>query len=361
MRHDEEIYGAVTGNCGIKVCFQVGGDDARKMAEEFGGFAPADLMNLPVCSALARIGPRDHSFNLETRFVPPSERPLNEAYAEALAETRKRYCTPRSSIREELAELRKTIPTGKGEDPFSKLSRQQKQEREDRQKRLGEEPPVESHAGEARPDEPTAAKTAADGKRIKIITRDSADEETVSAPEADTKAEGIKNAIIQAAGGWGFSHETEMPVNEGTGRVDLVLTLGSLVIACEISATTPADHEFETNIKKCLRAGFERIFHICDTTRRRERIMEMIQQMCAPEERQRIECVSTHRFLTRLAELAEQHRAKSNPAEASSGKTVLGETQSVTDAERKQALDNIWSRIAQNKQRDRKPPESGAE
>ena len=154
----------------------------EKLAEERNlAFAPADLMNLPVCSALARIGPRDHSFTLETRLVPPSERPLNEAYAEALAETRKRYCTPSSSIREELAELRKTIPTGKGEDPFSKLSRQQKQEREDRQKGLGEEPtvesplgqarkeaPAESHAGEARSDEPTAAKPAADDKLIKI-------------------------------------------------------------------------------------------------------------------------------------------------------------------------------------------------
>ncbi len=75
LRRDEEVYGAVTGNCGVKVCFQVGGDDARKMAEEFGGFQATDLMNLPSRSAIARVGPRDDAFNHQTKQAGSSVNP----------------------------------------------------------------------------------------------------------------------------------------------------------------------------------------------------------------------------------------------------------------------------------------------
>jgi len=142
--------------------------------------------------------------------------------------------------------------------------------------------------------------------------------------------------------------------------VDIVLTLGSLVIACEISATTTAEHEFEKNIKKCLQAGFARIFHVCDATRRRQAIMERIEAGCTPEERSRIHCLTTRQFLTRLAELAQKQRAESTQAEASAGKTVLDQGAALTPEERKQALDDAWARIGRNKKRDRTPPNDGS-
>jgi hypothetical protein len=86
----------------------------------------------------------------------------------------------------------------------------------------------------------------------------------------------------------------------------------------------------------------------------------MIEKACTAEDRQRIECVTTRRFLTRIGELAEKYHAESSPAEASAGKTVLGETLDVTDEERKKVREDHWTNINRNKQRDRKPPESGA-
>jgi len=372
LRRDEEIYGAVIGNCGIKVCFQVGGDDARKMAEEFGGFTAADLMNQPALSALARIGPRDNAFNLTTRFVPEPERPLAEAYAEVLGQTRARYSTPRASIRAELAELRKMIPPGKGTDPFSRLSAKQKREREEAAEEGEAKSPAPMRPEPTPvPEPPKVTPALIPSKPAKVVTSKEAPapepptHELSSPPSAaapdgvDANGESIKNAIIQAAGGWGFSHETEKPVNGGTGRVDIVLTLGSLVIACEISATTSAEHEFERSIKKCLQAGFARIFHVCDATRRRQAIMERIEAGCTPEERSRIHCLTTRQFLNRLAELAEKQRAEATAAEASAGKTVLADAAAITPEERKQAAEDAWAKIARNKKRDRKSPDEG--
>ena len=100
-------------------------DDARKMAEEFGGFVAADLMNQPSRFAIAPVGPRDQSFKLEVSFIPGPVRPFDDAYTQVLAATRARYSTPRATIREELAALRGMIPRGKGVDPFAKLKTRQ--------------------------------------------------------------------------------------------------------------------------------------------------------------------------------------------------------------------------------------------
>lgn len=203
--------------CGIKVCFQVAGEDARKMADEFGGFTAADLMNQPALSALARIGPRDNAFNLTTRFVPKADRPLAEAYAQVLAETRARYCTPRATIRAEMAELRKTTPLGKGTDPFSKLSAKHKLEREEAAEE-GEKPssaqmPLEP-TPVPKPPEETPAPIPSKPAKLEVSKEASESEppvkETGAAPSSaspagiDAKAESIKNAIIQAAGGVGI-------------------------------------------------------------------------------------------------------------------------------------------------------------
>ena len=137
--------------------------------------------------------------------------------------------------------------------------------------------------------------------------------------------------------------------------MDLVLTLGSLVITCEISATTSAEHEFERSIRKCLRAGFARIFLICDHDSRRTQIAEMVATRCSPEEACRVECVTSRELFARLGTLVERQRAESAPAEQTTGKTVLQEPAAVSGDERKQAVDDAWSKICDNMSRDRKP------
>ncbi|MDA1276503.1 MAG: UPF0175 family protein [Verrucomicrobia bacterium] len=349
LRRDEDVYGAVTGNCGIKVCFQVGGDGARKMAEEFGGFQATDLMNLPSRSAIARVGPRGDAFNLEVPFLPEAERPLEEAYAEALRETRKRYCTPRSEIRAELAELRKGLSPEPRKDPFAELEAKKKKEKEttteaatqtEQINRTVKLPPKNVPAMEETPIEP------------------SAEERSTGSPESkkgieQAKAESIKNQIIQASGSWRFSYETEKPVNQGTGRVDVVLTLGDLVIACEISATTRAEHEFERGIKKCLQAGFERIFLVCNAPRRREEIQKMVETECTSDEQRRIACVSIDEFLGRLSGLATAHQAKQASSNVSPDSTQPTTGLDVSEAERERATKKIWEDLQRRMKKDR--------
>jgi len=349
LRRDDEVYGAVTGNCGIKVCFQVGGEDVRKMAEEFGGFQATDLMNLQPRHAIARVGPRDDAFNLEVPFIPEAERPLDEAYAEVLAETRKRYCTPRSEIRAELAELRKDINAEARKDPFADLEAKRKKEKE--AKTSGEADP-EQHEPTVKTS-PKKAPAKEEGS-----SPPPAEEPGEKSPQPakgleQAKAESIKNQIIQASGSWGFDYETEKRVNKGTGHVDLVLTLGDLVIACEISATTRAEHEFERSVKKCLQAGFERIFLVCNAPKRRAKIQEMVAAGCTIDEQRKVACVTVDEFLGRLSELVSARQAKQpGPASGSDLKeTTTG--LDVSGADRENATKKIWEDIKRRKKRDR--------
>ncbi len=153
----------------------------------------------------------------------------------------------------------------------------------------------------------------------------------------------------------GFSNQTEQEVSGR--RVDLVLTLGSLVLACEISATTSAEHEFERSIRKCLQAGFARIFLVCDHNTRRTQIEGMVTARCSPEEGSRVERLTARDFLSKLGALAEAERKASKPAAPSAGKTVLQSPAGVTPDERKHAVDDAWAKIGKNMKRDRKLPD----
>ena len=159
LKGDKEVYGAVTGSSRIKVCFQVSSDDARRMTDEFGGFTATDLMNQPRLHALARVGPRDASFNLEVRHIPAGRRSLDEAYRDILARTRDRYCTPIEQIAAEMGDLGEFKRPPDVKDPFSKLSKKpvepETSESEDANQESGA---TQTEAKPPAPSEPTPPK-----------------------------------------------------------------------------------------------------------------------------------------------------------------------------------------------------------
>lgn len=356
---DDEVYGAVTGSCGTKICFQVGGDDARKMADEFGGFVAADLMNLNKLHAVARVGPRDASFNLQTRFIPEPEREPEEAYQDLLDRTRQRYGTPKAEIRKELEALREFLPKGKKADPFSDLVSKQKKARQERQPSDGEvvdpspvaqttPPPSTTDSTvpesteptrETEPEPPTAKKPAAESKPKSSGTKPepprpvqtTQDEEKAPAkpskqptepesprePEPEKrslgKAESIKNALIQAAGGWGFSHQTEFELPGGK-RADIVLSLRHRRIACEISATTTSEQE-ATHLVNCLSGGFDEIFCVCDATARRKKIETLLMDRLKPGQSQLFRFFTVRQAQVRLSDIGQElQKAPDNQA-----------------------------------------------
>jgi hypothetical protein len=77
-------------------------------------------------------------------------------------------------------------------------------------------------------------------------------------------------------------------------------------------------------------------------------VTELLEKACSPDDRKRVEFLTVKQFLTRLGELAEQHRPPSNTPEASAGKTVFGGGMIITREEREAAL----RKIAANRLRD---------
>jgi hypothetical protein len=248
------------------------------------------------------------------------------------------------------------IPPEKGVDPFAKLkARQDKQRKEE----------APASVAEPEPDERTDAATGKTGMVSSEAPPEpgvSVDSETEEAESdevrRDPNAESIKNEVIQAAGGWGYSHQTEKSVNQGTGRVDIVLTLGSVVVACEISATTSARHEVG-NLSKCLQAGFERIVYVCDATHRRRRTEEHLKKVCSAGDLRRIEFLTKRQFIARLGEIAERVKATESPQASGVGKTILQEPNELSPSERQSVAHDAWAEIQRNMERDRKKRSGG--
>ncbi len=329
---NDEVYGAVTGSCGTKICFQVGGDDARKMADEFAGFVAADLMNLPKLHAIARVGRRDASFNLETHFIPEPDRPAEEAYVDLRERTRRRYGTAKAEIRKDLEELREFLPKRKVADPFSELTGKQQKERKERQE------PTETGKPEAKtatqpteteappflpsataPSKAVPGEAAADSSgslKLKPRPTPPSDAKRAAPPVIDTleseetielksgKAEAIKNELIQTAGGWGFDNDTEHRILGEKGRVDIVLTLGNRRLACEISVTSTAEQEVN-HLLNCFGAGFTEIVCVCDATVRRQRIEALLRSRLIPGQEAYFHFLTVRQLQTRLVEIGQ--------------------------------------------------------
>lgn len=319
LQRDDETGQAVLGNTFTRVCFRVGDDDARRLAEGFGHFTATDIQNLPNFAALCRVEKKENDFNLRT--LPPE--PLPEDAAERRRRmrelSRSRHGTPRAQVEAELAATRYVPAPAPGRvDPFAK--------------RTAASPPP------AAPEAPAPAPVAVAAP-------------APAEPETPPKAEAIKHAIIQTAGGLGFSYRVEQPVLDGTGRVDLVLERGPLVVAVEISATTPAEHEVG-NLLKCLRAGFAHILHVCDVTARRRRIEELLAAQATPGERARVRCLTLRHALDHLRQLAQEAQA-AEPAAGAPEKSLPANPQPLSPAEQQALMADMLRRIAERQRRAR--------
>jgi hypothetical protein len=67
---DTQIASSVMSNPYTRVCFRLGDQDARKLAEGFSFFEPQDLQNLGIGEAVCRIERAEYDFNLKTLPLP---------------------------------------------------------------------------------------------------------------------------------------------------------------------------------------------------------------------------------------------------------------------------------------------------
>jgi predicted DNA-binding transcriptional regulator AlpA len=226
---DGDIASAVISNPYTRVCFRLGDFDAKKLVDGFSFFGAKDLQNLSVGEAIVRMERAEYDFNLKTVPMSPVEPSLAASRREMmLASSRERYARTREEV--EVA-----IRAG----------------------REAAEPEVASGGKRARlrVEIPLpAAKDPPEG---------GAQEQTV---EPQTPGRGgehhkyLQQLIKRWAEGRGYQVTLEKPVLDGLGIIDVVLEKRGLApIACEISITTPVEHELK-NAEKCLVAGYEHVF-----------------------------------------------------------------------------------------------------
>lgn len=231
-------------------------------------------------------------------------------------------------------------------DPFADINARRKQERE---QAVSEAKAQDGSTPSDKGEDPTPRGTADSGARQARAEAHLPGD----SPPAANNAEAVKNSIIQAAGGWGYSHETERPILGNTRRVDMVLTLGKTVIACEIGVTTSAKHEAK-NVRKCLEAGFEHVAHVCDSAQLRGQIQKLVQAECDASELRKVHFFTVRQFVLFLGQVAEEQQKATSASAATAGKTVPTDTSSLSEEGRKKLAEKVWEEIQKNKARDRK-------
>ncbi len=243
---DREVASAVLANAATRVCFRIGDDDARKLAEGFSSFTAADLLNLSVGEAICRIERADQDCNLRVVRQASADPETVDRRRAAIRElSRREFGTPRAEVEAEIAKAFADPVPG----PATAASPHIKEESRAEPRRA--EPEGSAQGNEDRAPPPPRPRVPQ--------SRGAAMATPASAPggRGGPQHKYLQGLIKRLAEDRGFRATLEAPV-EGGGRIDVLLAREGLSVACEISvASTPAQ-EVE-NLRKCRESGASRV------------------------------------------------------------------------------------------------------
>ena len=274
-----DVATAIMANPYTRVCFRLGDDDARRLAEGFSFFDPKDLQNLGIGEAVARIERSDFDFNLSVPLpTEPGATRAAQCRQEVITVSREKYGTRRADIEAVLRSQteHQTSPPPAPPEPVQPCSR----------------PPPPPPVPIIHEPKPTP-------KHLNVLK-----------PPPDLGKGGAQHQAIQqrlkaVAEGFNYRVTIEKPVLGNAGSVDLAIESASRSIACEISVTTTTDHEVG-NVRKCLKAGFTHVAVVCTTGDRLRKIQDAVEGCLAPAESQNVGYYSPEEFIAHLQELALQ-------------------------------------------------------
>lgn len=240
-----EIASSLIANAGTRICFRLGDADAKNLAPGFASFAQDDLQNLERGEAIVRIGRAQDDCNMHVKPIP-LEHVCNEQ-EHIIEASRKTYATKSTNSIQDHGTHR-TPPSA---EPLP-------------------------HA----PIAPIAVTPI------------------LPMQEEQTKARLIgrieqkqhrywQNNIKKIAEERGYKADIELPVLNGTGKVDVSLERDGIRIAVEISVSTKPTWELH-NIQKCLSAGFTTVIACSENKQTVSQMREHVMQHCTEEERKRI-------------------------------------------------------------------------
>jgi len=225
---DKDVASAVLANAATRICFRVGGDDAKTLESGFSGFCQSDLQNLGIGQAVCRVDRADWDFSLDTAPMTSATPSGRERAALLVARSRERYGVAPTSASTDVVVVEpvaasKTVP--------------------------------EAPRAQPRPRTPPSSA---------VIATDSTPPQAV-VPTLPGRG-GAQHKYLQAlirrwgeANGWRAT--VEKSILDGLGSVDVALERDGQSIACEICVTSTAAYEVG-NIQKCLAAGFDHIITV---------------------------------------------------------------------------------------------------
>ena len=333
LEREREVASAVLG-AHTRICFRLGDDDARKLADGFSSFDAHDLQNLNVGQAICRLERSDADFNLTV----PAPAKADAEYAAALRQrvvtrSREKYSRLRSEVEAELRE-RLALKSEAEQPPATKTKPEAKQAEVPQPSASKKEPPPEEPPAVELPKSPLPpVPTAPVAEVLKPAPTAPKD---LGRGGAQHKA--IQQRLKDAAEQMGFRSTIEKAVLDGQGSVDLLLERDGAAIAVEITVSTTIDHEVG-NVLKCLKAGFQKVAVVSTDEKRLREIESAVAGSLGPEVASRVQYFVPDSFLEHLRTLpvTPKQPVATQPAESTvRGYKVRRHTPKLTPDEQKQ-------------------------
>ena len=239
-----DLTSAVLSNPYTRICFRVGDQDAKRLADGFSHFEAEDLQSLGTGEALCRVERSDFDFNLTTRLLPALDpQRVEERRRVAITRSRERYGVLRSSLVENAS--------------------------------VDSEP--------IKPAESTILPPAAVMQPASVVNVDVPKPVSVPGPKPKRPVDEptllgrggpehkyLQQLIKQWAQGMGYRATIEAPLPDG-GSIDIALEKGQRRIACETSITNTPAYEVG-NIRKSLDAKYQYVALVTTQIKHRAKI-----------------------------------------------------------------------------------------
>lgn len=296
LQRDHDAASAVS-NCGTRVVFRVGDDDARRLADGFAFFEARDLQNLDIGQAICRVERSDFDFNLSVPLPEePDETTANQRRHDIITASREKYGTPRADVEAMLTKhLEPRAPIAKAPVVTPPVPSEPVKVAE-APKAAMPPPIVEPKLPEVLP------RVVVPESRPAVVL-----ERKEPSPPADLGKGGeqhkaMQQRIKEAADSLGFRSVIEKQITDSQESIDLLLERGDQKIACEISVSTTIDHEVG-NVRKCLKAGLSEVAIICVSQDRLQKIAAAVSGSLGAEAAARVAYYEPDQFIAHLKTL----------------------------------------------------------
>ncbi|MFN0009566.1 MAG: helicase HerA domain-containing protein [Planctomycetota bacterium] len=289
---NRELESALLTNAGTRVCFRLGDEDARKLAEGFTSFDARDLQSLGTGEAIVRVERADHDFSIRVRATPRPESTKAAAHVDAIRSlSRSRWGTPREEVDRVLA-----AAYGEAVEPRAEKNEvteglgDQLVETEPRVDVPGPDSPTRQLI--PRPPKPAAARTS----KPPVVRAETAP------GRGGAKHKYLQTLIKRYAEERGYRARLEAVLPEG-GRVDVLLERGGASVACEISIASTPEQELG-NIEKCLTGGCGRVVVVSPERRTLRKVETLVVSSLPEAQHTRISYLTPEELLAFIDEQA---------------------------------------------------------